>query len=119
MPETIVTETTTGRERLLTPATLWFMLFCFTGNCSLSILFSALPLFAERTTGYALTAGLTTGAIMATVLDIPFHQRQRRPGAIDARLHQELRATSGTTPPKPSGRVGNRRQADPVEANCL
>jgi len=64
MPEPSAT-----REPLVTRQVAWFLLFSFTGNSCLSLLFAALPLFAERTTGNALAAGLTTGAMMlATVL---------------------------------------------------
>jgi predicted MFS family arabinose efflux permease len=57
------------QEPLLTRPVWWFLLFSLIANASLSLLFAVLPLFAERTTGLALAAGLTTGAMMlATVL---------------------------------------------------
>ncbi|MBA3379914.1 MAG: MFS transporter [Chloroflexia bacterium] len=57
------------QEPLLTRPVWWFLLFSLIANSSLSLLFAVLPLFAERATGFALVAGLTTGAMMlATVL---------------------------------------------------
>jgi len=54
---------------LLTRPVWWFLLFSLIANASLSLLFATLPLFAERTTGLALAAGLATGTMMlATVL---------------------------------------------------
>ena len=57
------------QETLLTRPVWWFLLFSLIANASLSLLFAALPLFAEETTGLGLAAGLVTGAMMlATVL---------------------------------------------------
>ncbi|MGI8963814.1 MAG: MFS transporter [Thermomicrobiales bacterium] len=61
-----------GDGPLLTRRIWWFLLFSLVGNASLSLLFSVLPLFASETTGSALAAGLTTGAMMlATVVVEP------------------------------------------------
>jgi predicted MFS family arabinose efflux permease len=60
---------TRDRAPLLTRPVCWFLLFSFVSQCSLSLLFSVLPLFASETTGLSLAAGLTTGAMMlATVV---------------------------------------------------
>jgi predicted MFS family arabinose efflux permease len=54
---------------LLTRPVWWFLLFSLVANSSLSLLFAVLPLFAETTTGTALSAGLVTGTMMlATVI---------------------------------------------------
>lgn len=49
---------------LLTRPVWWFLLFSLIANSSLSLLFAVLPLFAETTTGTALSAGLVTGTMM-------------------------------------------------------
>lgn len=68
MPEPIAAGDA-DHDRLLTRPVWWFLLFALISNGSLSLLFAVLPLFAERTTGRPVTAGLTTGAMMlATVL---------------------------------------------------
>jgi predicted MFS family arabinose efflux permease len=53
---------------LITRTIGWFLLFSFMANGSLSILFSALPLYAEQTSGRAVAAGLTTGVMMAVTV---------------------------------------------------
>ena len=68
-PRMIETITRPTNDPLLTRPVLWFLLFSIVSNASLSLLFAALPLFAEDTTGNALAAGLTTGTMMlCTVL---------------------------------------------------
>ena len=68
MPESTAAGGPPHREPLLTRPVWWFLLFSLIANASLSLLFAVLPLFAERTTGLALAAGLATGTMMlATV----------------------------------------------------
>jgi predicted MFS family arabinose efflux permease len=56
-------------ERLVTREVGWFLLFAFTANSALSLLFAVLPLFASETSGNQVAAGLTTGIMMlVTVL---------------------------------------------------
>ena len=56
-------------ERLVTRRVGWFLLFAFTANSALSLLFAVLPLFASETSGSQVAAGLTTGTMMlVTVL---------------------------------------------------
>jgi predicted MFS family arabinose efflux permease len=62
------TSTSHPREPLITRTIGWFLLFSFMANGSLSILFSALPLYADQTSGRAVAAGLTTGVMMVVTV---------------------------------------------------
>jgi predicted MFS family arabinose efflux permease len=65
-----MTQTSTSHPRapLITRTIGWFLLFSFMANGSLSILFSALPLYADQTSGRAVAAGLTTGVMMVVTV---------------------------------------------------